>query len=180
MIGLECRVADVPKILVENADLFEDVRTVLDIGAGTRRIAQFLLLRFSNIESYIAIEPHRKSCQTLVVRLLNDSRLHVVCRRWEEARNQFLNARFDVVILWNVLMFMDLRFLHNVNDPAEAAVRELDVMTRIAGKYFLFSLYPAKNSVIPPSAFRQILNYLDHKLKIVAKSGLHRVYRTFE
>jgi len=177
MIGLECRSAQVPKILTENADLFKGVRSVLDIGAGTGRLAQFLLLNF-NVESYVAVEPHRKSCQTIVVRLSNDPRLHVVCRKWEEVRSQFLNAKFDVVILWNVLMFMDLRVVHGIDDPVEAAVKELDTITRIAGKYFLFSLYPAKNSVIPHLAFRRIFDFLDRRLVVVAKNGLHRIYRT--
>jgi len=185
--GIETGYKPFPKIVHENAHLFIDVRTVIDIGAGRGRFARYFLLgeyecgkkavnngrlyhvkapvKF-NIEEYIAIEPHRRFCKKLEE--IGDPRLKVVCSRWEDARTHYAGRKYDMVILWDVLMFLMM-------DPYRA-LRELIGMTK---KYFLFSLHPTNNGILHQKYFKEILRWLDShpELELIAKNYLNRIYR---
>jgi len=187
ILGIETGYKPFPKIVHKNAHLFIDVRTVIDIGAGRGRFARYFLLgeykcgkvannngrlyhvkapvKF-NIEEYIAIEPHRRFCKKLEE--IGDPRLKVVCSRWEDARALFTGRKFDMVILWDVLMFLEI-------EPYQV-LRELIGMAR---KYFLFSLHPVRNGILQQRQFKEILEWLDNhpELELIAKKYLNRVYR---
>ncbi len=178
-IGVDTPSKPFPRIVHENAALFRDVKTVLDIGAGRGRFVQYFLtgryrngsysveapVRFS-IERYVAVEPCRQFC-TRYLKAIGDDKLEVICARLEDVRTRFRNAEFDMVIFWDVLMFI------NAN-PYEI----LEEVISIARKWFLFSLHPVKNSTIPHAEFRKILAFLDAhpRLCLIAKANLNRVY----
>lgn len=185
-IGVETGYKPFPRIVHENAHLFTDVRTVIDIGAGRGRFVQYFLkgeyrcgrtarnngrlyhvkapVSFM-IEEYVAVEPYEPFCRRLSS--LRDPRLKVICARWEDVR-AILRRRFDMVIFWDVLMFLSL-------EPYQV----LEELIEMTGKYFLFSLHPTKNGILPQSKFREILAWIDShpKLKLIAKTYLNRVYR---
>jgi len=183
-----------------NAHLFADTMTVIDIGAGSGRFVKYFLLgeykcgrKRPNAKSsslyevkalikfpivrYVAIEPYPLFCAKLQYIARADPRLEVVCDLWENVRSKFMHSKFDTVIVWDVAMYMDLRRVHNVDDPVRAVIMELDVWINMAGKFFLFSLHPV-SGVIPTQRFREILQYTDThpRLKLVAKSYLNRIY----
>jgi len=189
IIGVETAHKPFPSIVHENQHLFKGVKSVLDIGAGTGRFVKYLLLgRYTNggkvwelrgkpdIVTYVAIEPYQPSCRKLWE--LRDSRLQVICDTWESVRDKLAGSRFDVVILWDVAMFMDLRPIYGTSDPVEALIRELDIIINMVERLFLFSLHPVKNCIICQNSFNEILSYLDNhaKLKLIGKKYLNRVY----
>jgi len=198
IIGRETGNKPFPLVVHRNVHLFANVETVIDIGAGSGRFVKYFLFgeykcsrKRSNTKSsslyevkapirfpiakYVAIEPYPLSCAKL--KLINDPRLELVCSLWEDVRERFTHRRFDVVIVWDVAMYMDLRPVYGVSDPVEAIIKELDVWINMANRFFLFSLHPV-NGVIQRSRFRDILQYLDahSRLKLIDKSYLNRVY----
>jgi len=201
IIGHETKVKSFPIVVHRNAHLFADVRTVIDIGAGSGRFVKYFLLgeyrcknavRYSKstnhlyevkapikfpITRYVAIEPYPLFCVMLRHIGSNDPRLEVVCRLWEDVREMFIGKQFDVVIAWDVAMYMDLRGVHYVDDPVEAIIKELDIWINMASKFFLFSLHPVRG-VVDSKRFSEILTHLDMhpKLKLVDKSYMNRVY----
>lgn len=174
IIGIEAHYKPMPKIILENRRLFKKCRNVLDIGAGRGRFVRFFLENFDNIEEYVAIEPFPRSISKL--KEVGDDRLVIVADLWENVRDVFLRKRFDIVVFWDVLMFMDLSFISE--NPVEAAKTELNNIINITRKYFLFSLHPVKKTILPRENYREILNHLDNhsKLKLVAKKYLNRLY----
>jgi len=189
IIGVETRHKPFPSIVHENQHLLEGVKTVLDIGAGSGRFARYLLLgKYASggrvwelkakptIEAYVAVEPYEPSCRKL--RGIGDPRLQVICSTWEEVRGKLVGSKFDLVIMWDVAMFMDLRSVHHVQDPVEALLRELDIIINVSEQLFLFSLHPVERCVICRDRFNEILAYLDshRRLKLIGKRYLNRVY----
>jgi len=200
IIGRETGSKPFPRIVHMNAHLFADVRTVIDIGAGTGRFAKYFLLgeyRCSRkrpnskpsslyevkspinfpITRYVAIEPYPLFCAKLQLMVTADPRLEVVCDLWENVRGRFMYEKFDIVIAWDVGMYMDLRSVHRTDDPVEAVLREIDIWVNMASRYFLFSLHPV-SGVIPKKRLGDILRYTDThpRLKLIAKSYLNRIY----
>jgi len=199
IIGRETGSKPFPKVVHRNAHLFIDVKSVIDIGAGSGRFVKYFLfgeyrckrrpnfkptslyevkapVRFQ-IAKYVAVEPYPLFCAKLLHMSAQDPRLEVVCGLWEKVRSKFMWLKFDMVVLWDVAMYMDLRPVYGVSDPVEAIIKELDVWINMAQKFLLFSLHPV-NGVIPQSRFRDILQYLDAhpRLKLIDKSYLNRVY----
>ncbi len=189
VICVETQYKPFPSIVHENAGLLRGCRSFLDIGAGTGRFVKYFLLGEYrskgkitklpvplDIEEYIAVEPCDTSCNKL--KTLGDPRLRIVCDYWESVRSTYLKRKFDVVIFWDVAMFMDLRNIHGTSSPVEAIIRELDLLVDSTDKYFLFSLHPVKSAVIPSKDFKKIYDYLDNhaKLRLVAKKYLNRFY----
>lgn len=187
LIGRETPGKPFPMVVHENAHLFAGVRSVLDVGAGRGRFARYFLLgeyigsskKYPRsrlwcakapvnfvIEEYVAVEPHEPFCEEL--RRIGDARLRVICTRWEDARAELRGRGFDMVILWDVLMFIPL-------DPFEV-LSELIEMTR---EFFLFSLHPVENVPLPKERFKEVLAWLDShpKLELIGKKYLNRVYR---
>jgi len=200
IIGRETGNKPFPLIVHRNAHLFSEIRTVIDIGAGSGRFVKYFLFgeyrcgrRRSNarptnlyevkapiafpILKYVAIEPHELFCAKLRYMATKDPRLEVVCDLWENVRSKFMHQRFDAVIVWDVAMYMDLRDIHGTSDPVEAVIKELDVWINMAQKFF-FSLHPV-NGMISSRKFGDILSYLDNhqRLVLVDKSYLNRLYR---
>lgn len=173
-IGVEAANKPFPRIVHTYARLFSDVKTILDIGAGRGRFVRYFLLgeyssggkvwrspvRFS-VEEYVAVEPHPPFCNAL--RKIGDPRLKVVCAAWEDVEEELSGKRFDVVVFWDVLMFM-----------ARPPFAVLDRVIPLARRYFLFSLHPVKGTSMRD--LRAILRSLDRRLKVVAKSYLNRIY----
>jgi len=201
IIGRETGNKPFPLVVHRNAHLFASVETVIDIGAGSGRFVKYFLFgeyRCSRkrpnskpstlyevkapvafpIIKYVAIEPYPLFCAKLRYMATKDPRLEVVCDLWENVRSKFVHRKFDMVIIWDVAMYMDLRPVYGVSDPVEAIIKEIDVWVNMAQKFFLFSLHPV-NGVIPQSRFRDILSHLDDRprLELVDKSYLNRLYR---
>jgi len=189
IVGVETGYKPFPSIVHENQHLLAGVETALDIGAGSGRFAKYLLLgRYTNrsgawelkvrpsIKTYVAVEPYEPSCRKL--KELNDPRLQVICSTWEEVRGKFAGSKFDLVILWDVAMFMDLRSIHGTPDPAEALIKELDAIVSLARRLFLFSLHPTRNCIVCRDRFKEVLAHLDNhrQLKLVGKRYLNRIY----
>ena len=178
MIGVDTAYKAFPSVVYESSHLLRDATTVIDVGAGRGRFVKYFLrgeyrsgrygvrapVKF-DISEYVAVEPHERFCEEL--RGIGDPRLRVVCARWEDAREEYVNREFDMVILWDVLMFMPA-------DPYEV----LKDMVRMAGKFFLFSLHPVKSGALPTGRFREVLSWLDSRpeLKVVGARYLGRVY----
>ena len=178
IIGIEAYYKPIPRIIEENRELFRECRNVLEIGAGRGRFVRFFLENYGNIEEYVAIEPYEKSVKEL--RKIGDPRLTIVHATWEDVREKYLDKKFDIVVFWDVLMFMDLSF--HGNNTVENAKKELDKIVNIADKYFLFSLHPVKRCILGKQHFKEILGYLDKhpKLKLIAKKYLNRLYKVIE
>ena len=151
-----------PRIVVQNKELFTNVRSVLDIGAGEGRFIGFFLNNAPYLEKYVAVEAD----PVLAVRLrmyLNDSRVEIINDYWENVENELLKRRYDVVILWNVIMFLD-------EDPYQLLERIIDSTK----KYILFSIYSVNEEYMPrlnKKILLEIVNYMDNhpRLRIVAK-----------
>jgi len=96
---------------------------------------------------------------------------------WEDVRWSLLRRSYDVVVLWDVVMFMDLRRVHG-GSPLAAAIKELDALVEAAGKYLLFSIHPCRRSVLDGRESRAALRYLDEhpRLRPVGKRYLNRIY----
>ena len=175
LFGVETANKPFPRIVHAHAHLFSDAKTILDIGAGRGRFARYFLLgeyssggkvwrspvRF-NVEEYVAVEPYRPFCNAL--RKIGDPRLKVVCAAWEDVEEELSGKRFDVVVFWDVLMFM--------TRPPFAV---LDEVIPLAKRYFLFSLHPVKGHLTMRD-LRAILRSLDRRMRVVAKSYLNRIY----
>lgn len=175
-IGIEAANKPFPRIVHAHAHLFLNVKTILDIGAGRGRFAKYFLLgeyrsggktwrspvRFS-VEEYVAVEPYPPSCNAL--KKIGDPRLKILCNTWEEAKSELSERRYDVVIFWDVLMFMAR--------PPFVVLNEVVPPTK---KYFLFSLHPVRSGYLTKKDFRKILKTLDKEMKVVAKSYLNRIY----
>ncbi len=189
VICVETRHKPFPSIVHRNTSLLKNCKSFLDIGAGTGRFARYFLLGEYrsggkitklpaplDIEEYIAVEPCDTSCNEL--RKITDPRLKIECDYWENVRSTYLRRRFDVVIFWDVAMFMDLRHIHNTSDQIKALIEELDLIIDSVNKYLLFSLHPVKNTVIPSKDFKKIYEHLDNhvKLRLIDKKYLNRFY----
>jgi len=187
--GIEARAKPFPSVVHELRYQFRDVKTVLDIGAGTGRFVQYFIhgiYRSSRgvwlneakppLERYVAIEPYPKSCEKL--RALATPAVEVVCAPWEEARGKYLRYEYDVVIWWDSAMFIDLTEVHGVDTAVEALIRELEAVIDRARKWLLFSLHDVKQCVLCRKDFDTVYNYLDFhpRLKLAAKRGWNRVY----
>ena len=177
LIGVDTACKAFPSVVYESSHILIGAATVIDVGAGRGRFARYFLrgeyrsgrygvrapVEFS-VTEYVAVEPY--FCNEL--RKIRDPRLRVVCARWEDVREEYVNREFDMVILWNVLMFMP-------TDPYEV----LKDMIHMARKFFLFSLYPVKSGTLPAEKFREVLLWLDThpELEVVSKKYFNRVYR---
>ncbi|RLE87250.1 MAG: hypothetical protein DRJ67_05245 [Thermoprotei archaeon] len=164
-----------PRIVSGNRHLLLGARRVLDIGAGRGRFARWFMENVPSVEEYVAVEPYPRFVELL--RRLEWPPLRVVPAAWEDVRDSLVSESFDVVIAWDVAMFMDLRGVHG-GPPLAALLRELEEWIGMTGKCLLFSLHPVKYSVLHRADFRCILRFLDShpRLRLVAKSYLNRVY----
>jgi len=124
---------------------------VLDIGAGRGRFADFFLSAAS-VRRYVAVEPYRPFCRELTRRSVE-----VLCMPWEEARLS-VGGSFDVVIFWNVIMFM----------PADDYTALLDDVVR-RGRIILFSMWPVKRGVMPAHEYIRVARHFESKAEVVKK-----------
>ena len=158
LYGIEAPAKPFPHVVHSLRHEFRDVKTVLDIGAGRGRFLEYFVHGVyksrrgvwvndvkPQIERYVAVEPYERSCERL--RRLSNGVTEVVCRPWEEVRDIYLRGTYDMVIFWDVAMFVDLRPVYGVEDPAEALIRELGRLTSASRRWFLFSLHPVKRCV---------------------------------
>jgi len=187
LYGIEAPAKPFPRVVHELRHEFRDVRSVLDVGAGAGRFLQYFVHGVYKsakgtwineakppIERYVAVEPYEKSCERL--RRLSNGVVEVVCKPWEEVRGAYLRGAYDMVIFWDVAMFVDLRDVYGVEDPAEAIIHELDRMVSATKRWFLFSLHDVQHCVVCRLDFLHILAYLDSRLRIRAKNRWNRVY----
>jgi len=171
-----------PKVVHEVFNNVEknEINSVLDIGCGDGRFIQFFLNKF-NIKEYFAIEPDHKVIERLRrnINTSNYDNLYIIQALWEDVRDSFLRRKYDIVILWDVLMFMDLTKVYHNDTILNSALKELDVLINITNKYFLFSLHPVKRCTIHYTEFKKIFEYLDNheKLELLGKRYLNRVYK---
>ena len=163
-----------PTLIAENERLFEGCRTFLDIGAGDGRMAAWFA-SYDDVEEYVAVEPCLKLLHKLVATLRGWRPLRTVAARWEDVRWRLIQRRFDVLIVWDVAMFMDLSEVHGLN-PLDSLLREIDVWCEMTEGYLLFSLHPCKNAVIPSQLFPKIFERLDSRMRLVGKRYLNRIY----
>jgi len=166
-----------PVIIKRNKHLFRHISTVLDVGCGDGRFVRFFLNNYDNVTDYIAIEPSEELIKKIGIK---DPRLTVIRSLWECLRSTLSKRRFDVVILWDVLMFMDLRGIYGVDDHLKASMVLLSEMIGMTDKYFLFSLHPVKSGFISRRDFKRILHFLDThpNLRLMDKKYLNRLYIT--
>jgi len=155
-----------PRIIEKNMHVFNGVKSVVDIGAGDGRFARWFLRNFDSIEVYVAIEPHPRLVRKLSS--IGDDRLIIIEDVWENVRHKFIGMEFDVVVFWDVLMFMDL-------DPYKV----LEETLGLSRKFYLFSLHPTKQGILRRDRFGEILSYLDNhpRLELIAKKRLNRLYK---
>jgi len=188
LYGIEARAKPFPSVVHALRHRLRDVKTVLDIGAGTGRFVQYFIhgiYRSSRgtwineakppLERYVAIEPYHKSCEKL--RALATPAVEVVCAPWEEVRERYLSDRYDMVIWWDSAMFIDLSVVHG-GSPLEALLKELDVVVSRTRQWLLFSLHDVKQCVVCRKDFDTVYAYLDlhPRLEIMGKRGWNRVY----
>ncbi len=123
--------------------------TVLDIGAGRGRFVDFFLSAAS-VRRYVAVEPYRPFCRELTRR-----NVEVFCMPWEKVR---LDGNFDVVIFWNVIMFI----------PADDYTALLDDVVR-RGRIILFSMWPVKRGVMPAHEYIRVASHFELNTEVVKK-----------
>ena len=186
LYGIEARAKPFPSVVHALRHKFRDVKTVLDIGAGTGRFLSYFVHGVYRsprgvwlneakppLERYVAIEPYPKSCQKL--RALAVEGVEVVCAPWEEVRERYLSDRYDMVIWWDSAMFIDLSVVHG-GSPLEALLKELDIVVERTWKWLLFSLHDVKQCVLCRKDFDAVYAHLESRLKLAAKRGWNRVY----
>ena len=142
---------DVPKLVTSCVNLFKEVESVLDIGAGYGRFLKWFITN-TNVKYYVAIEPYPKfvnTLHTLVNNLRNvrETKIEIVPKPWQEVRNVYLSKEFDVVILWNVIMFLDLRPFHNTSSFLDAILKEFKHLSKTCRKYMLIAFEKIKNGI---------------------------------
>ena len=150
IIGVDATHKPLPKLIARNAHVFSNAE-VLEIGAGRGRIAKFALEK--GVRKYIAIEPHLPFAKMLTS--IKDPRLTVVVDLWENVRDYFVTRKFDVLVLWDVLMFVDLTKVHG-GDYLHAVLREVEYFAKMTRRHILLSLHPVKG-LIPKEHFKTIV-----------------------
>jgi len=171
VVGVEAKYKPIPSVIERNRRLLYHVRTVLEIGAGTGRLVKWFLQN-TKVESYIAIEPDRKSVEVLAK--IEDPRLTIIPDYWEFVRDSFIDEKFDVLVLWNVLMFVDLTGVHG-GDYKHAILKETKYFVNMTKKYILLSFHPVKSGLLKNvEDYREILQeFLKCGCRIVDRKHLN-------
>lgn len=108
--------------------------------------------------------------------------MKIVEGRWEDVRDRFIGREYDVVVLWDVVMYMDLRPIHpDAKTPLDAVLKEIPVWIDMTKRYFLFSLHPVKYTLIPVRDFARIYRRIEEgtrrkSVRLHAKTYLNRFY----
>jgi len=186
LYGIEARAKPFPSVVHELRYQFRDVRSILDIGAGTGRFLSYFVHGVYRsprgvwineaappLERYAAVEPYPKSCEKL--KAMATPAVEVVCAPWEAVREKYLRDKYDMVVWWDSAMFMDLSVVHG-GTPVEALLRELDAVVDRARRWLLFSFHDVERCVVCRRDFDAVYAYLDSRLRLVAKRGWNRVY----
>ena len=177
VIGVEKPNNNYPRLILLNKNLFEDCHTFLDIGAGRGRFIKLFFKEFKlNIHEYIAVEPYHESVLRLK-ELRQNYDFEIIQGLWECVREKLIHKKFDVLIIWNVAMFMDLRRIHNTESYLEAILREIPVWVSMTRKYILFSLYPVKNGLIDKKDFKVIFREFEKYCEVVGRYRYNRIFR---
>jgi len=108
----------------------------------------------NGVEEYIAIEPHLPFVK--ILEKIDDRRLKIVPGLWEQVRDDFINKQFDVLILWDVLMFMDLSVVYG-EDYLNSILKEVDVFSRMSPCIFL-SFHPVKERLLSGTYYHDIVH----------------------
>ena len=181
VIGVDAVVKPFPSIVEEYRVLFRELEPlrVLEIGAGRGRFVRWFLQNF-RVEEYVAVEPYPRYAEVLTALRYRYPQLRVIPRAWEECREEVLVEygwrSFDVLVLWDVVMFMDLRSVHRCRDVVEAVKLEVPTWVELARKYILFSLHPVKSALVPRERFREIYAEFEKYCTALAKRYLNRIY----
>jgi hypothetical protein len=150
IIGVDAARKPFPKLIARNAYVFANAEA-LEVGAGRGRIVKFALEQ--GVKKYVAIEPHLPFARELTK--IRDPRLSVIVDLWENVRDRFVEQRFDVLVLWDVLMFVDLTKVHG-GDYLHAVLREVEYFAKMTRRHILLSLHPVKG-LIPKEHFKTIV-----------------------
>ena len=174
VIGVEAPYKPFPTVVERNRHRLRNIRTVIEIGAGTGRFVKWFL-RNTNVELYIAIEPSQKGINAL--KKIKDPRLQVIRSYWEFIRDKIITKTFDVVILWDVLMFVDLTSVHDKEDYLQSILKETKHFVDMANKYILLSFHPVKRGLLKTvSEFKPILyEFLKHGCQVMDKTYLNYI-----
>ena len=177
ILGVDAGYKPIPKILIERGNLLRDAESVIDIGAGRGRFLKWFLLN-TNVKRYVAVEPCTKFVKSLevIVKKYGDGRdVEIVKKPWQEVRNFYMNEEFDVVILWDVLMFMDLRYVHGTDDFLDAVIKEVPIFSKMCRRFLLLSFHPIKKG-IPELSNKEAFNKI---LREFVKNGFEVLDRRF-
>ncbi len=172
VIGIDAASKPFPKVVERNAGIFVS-STVLEVGAGRGRFVRFALKK--GVKEYVAVEPHIPYVRTLME--IGDPRLRVVQGLWETVRHLFIGKKFDLLVLWDVLMFMDLTPVHG-GTYLSAVLKEVEIFSRMAD-HILLSFHPV-NGIIDKRDFGRIVDkFADNGFEIVDRTYLNYYLRRF-
>jgi len=164
IFGVDRSRGDVPEFVKRHAQLIRRVLEagegrVLDIGAGRGRFARWIIANMP-VRLYAAVEPYEPYLRELIRNaaeaMAQANRmvvLDVSPYPWQRVRDYYMKLDWDVIIAWNVGMFLDLRKTHGTPSFREALVREIACWIRKA-KLVLLSFYPVKSGLPEINGFR--------------------------
>ncbi len=118
----------VPRFVIRHSDKFVNAETVLDIGAGHGRFLEWFL-KYTNVRKYIAVEPWQPFVSRLrkIVSKYSNRKAEVVIinKPWQDVRDVLLREVYDVIVAWDVFMFMDLRDIWKLEDYQACVANEI-------------------------------------------------------
>jgi len=165
-IGVFMRTAKIPNLLntAREKGLLVSLGRVLDIGSGPGRLLP--LFSDSYIEEYVAVEPYEPFAREIESKLSAiTSKYKVIQDKWENVKDKLLSQKWDTVLLWNSLMFMEPT-TYNKEKYAEGLIDEI-IDSLKEGGLFLFSLYAAKKGYYNKDELKQIYNYVVNHPRLI-------------
>jgi SAM-dependent methyltransferase len=147
-----------PKLVEKNLDLLVKVLEpdghVLDIGAGRGRFLRWFIEKKLPVREYVAVEPYSKFVREHLKPLASKAPFHVTIyeQPWQEVRDLLYMRKWDVIIAWDVAMYLDLRHVWKTSSFKEALIREIAEWIRHC-KVLLLSFFPVKTGLPEISGF---------------------------
>ena len=179
-----------PKLVESNIDFLRKVLEtgegrVLDIGAGHGRFVHLFRVYKLPVKKYIAVEPCAEFTFYLrgaldCLELDTSANVLHVDRKWQEVRSELLQEDWDIIIAWDVFMYMDLRRVHSTDSFREAVVREIAELIRRC-KVLLLSFWtdrrglPGVNGYTPDGrrSYRMFTEIVQDALKLAPEGKIY-------